>query len=928
MLSLQTITEELGTICRRRAWVVVTSQEDMDAVLGDISRVKKQDFSKIQGRFYKPLSLSSANVDEVIQSRLLAKRRDVKEDLCDVFRRQGDILKNQISFTDCGMTFKQYRDEADFAANYPFAPYQFQLVQKIFEAIRRVGATGAHLARGERSMLDAFQSAAKTVSASKVGVLVPLYDFYPAIESFLDTAVKKTIDQAETNPSLQEFDIKLLQSLFLIRYVDEMKGNVNNLVTLCLDWIDCDRLALRHRIEESLSRLEKQTLINRNGDVYFFLTNEERDISKEIKQVDLSGAEESGAIGENVFEDVLKGQRKHRYSVNAKNLDFNRRCDQFPIGQQKDGALLISLLTPLGDMYEGYEKARAILDSTAEGGCAIVKMGNDEALGRELRRYLQTEKYVRRKNDGTLPETTKRILRDRSEENAERRNRLTAMLGEMFASAEFFVNGQSLAIKAKTPLGALEEAMEYLVQNTFSKMGYLRHLTAEPLKEIQAVLRSNDVAKETQFLQSQQNNPQALDEVRDYLRLCAQKSHQAVLSEMLEKRYSLRPFGWPDDEVLLLLARLFVLGEIRFSMDGMPLETGKLYEAITTSAKRKKIVVSKRETSDPKAIHQARNLGKELFAEVGPDGEDALRSFLQGKLKDWKDSLAAFKPLADTGTYPGAEAISDSLALINPLLNDTDSRKFIERFNMLKDDLLGFGDAYHELEHFYSHQKAAWESLLKARAAFALNKFDLEKDEQAGPALRRIEEILSAKKPYGLIKKANGLIGTVEGVNSLLLSARKAQAVAKIEGFEASLKADFELAHGDVALHDVCFNPIGKLKAQIQSLESLAHIAQAESEAVRAFDAAVAGIEAFVAAAAAKSQKVTEPAGEGEAKGGFAESPAPAAPPTIKKQRVVKPASLLKASYLETSEDVDRFIAELRRELEAAIKNNERIQIR
>ena len=69
---------------------------------------------------------------------------DVEEDLRDVFRRQGDVLKNQISFTDCGMTFKQYRDEADFAASYPFAPYQFQLIQKIFEAIRRVGATGAH----------------------------------------------------------------------------------------------------------------------------------------------------------------------------------------------------------------------------------------------------------------------------------------------------------------------------------------------------------------------------------------------------------------------------------------------------------------------------------------------------------------------------------------------------------------------------------------------------------------------------------------------------------------------------------------------------------------------------------------------------------------------------------------------------------------
>src|SRR5207253_2296568 len=138
-----------------------------------------------------------------------------------------------------------------------FVPYQFQLLQKIFEAIRKAGATGLHLARGERSMLDAFQSAAKAVSINEVGVLVPLYDFYPSIESFLDTSVKKTIDQAETNPSLEPFDIHLLQVLFLIRYVEEMKGNLDNLVTLCLDEIDADRLALKQKIEDSLARLEK-----------------------------------------------------------------------------------------------------------------------------------------------------------------------------------------------------------------------------------------------------------------------------------------------------------------------------------------------------------------------------------------------------------------------------------------------------------------------------------------------------------------------------------------------------------------------------------------------------------------------------------------------------------------------------------------------
>ena len=152
MLNLQTITEELGTIWRRRAWVVVTSQEDMDTVLGDMSKTKKQDFSTIRGRFFPPLALSSANVDEVIQSRLLAKRPDAQVPLEAVFQQRGDILKNQLTFKNCGMSFRQFKDSEDFVKNYPFAPYQFQLIQKLFEAVRKAGATGMHLARGERSM--------------------------------------------------------------------------------------------------------------------------------------------------------------------------------------------------------------------------------------------------------------------------------------------------------------------------------------------------------------------------------------------------------------------------------------------------------------------------------------------------------------------------------------------------------------------------------------------------------------------------------------------------------------------------------------------------------------------------------------------------------------------------------------------------------
>nr|WP_162670461.1 hypothetical protein [Gemmata massiliana] len=203
-------------------------------------------------------------MDEVIQARLLAKTKETGPVLAQVYAAKGDILKHQLMFRRCGMTFRPFKDADDFGRNYPFAPYQFQLVQKVFEAIRKAGATGMHLARGEWSMLGAFQSAAKAVSDG-VEVLVPLFRFYPSIESFLDTSVKKTIDQAGANPSLQKYDIQLLQVLLLVRYVEEFKSNIDNLVTLCLDRIDADRLALKRKIEESLARLEKETLISRAG---------------------------------------------------------------------------------------------------------------------------------------------------------------------------------------------------------------------------------------------------------------------------------------------------------------------------------------------------------------------------------------------------------------------------------------------------------------------------------------------------------------------------------------------------------------------------------------------------------------------------------------------------------------------------------------
>ena len=157
MLNLQTIAEELGSHCHGRAWVIVTSQEAIDELS---KRIRENDFSKIQGRFDTKLSLSSISVDEVIKKRILEKHDYVEQRLRQIYLEKSAILKNLINFEDARGDLTGYSDEYEFALVYPFIPYQFKLLQNVFEQVRKRGSSGKHLSEGERSMLSAFKESA------------------------------------------------------------------------------------------------------------------------------------------------------------------------------------------------------------------------------------------------------------------------------------------------------------------------------------------------------------------------------------------------------------------------------------------------------------------------------------------------------------------------------------------------------------------------------------------------------------------------------------------------------------------------------------------------------------------------------------------------------------------------------------------------
>ena len=457
MLTLQTITENLGTICKGRAWIVVTSQADMDAVLGEMSSSKANDFSKIAGRFKTRLSLSSSNTDEVIQKRLLRKTPEADEHLRALFEKKGDILKNQITFDKSGPTLNNFDGPDSFVKNYPFAPYHFQLVQKVFEEIRKVGATGAHLAYGERSMLDAFQMAARSIEGRDVGALVPMHRFYESIEGFLDPAVKRTIEQALDNTTLDDFDVQMLRTLFMIRYVDLVKGTLDNLVTLCIEQVDEDKLSLRKTIEESVQRLEKESLITRNGDEFLFLTNEERDITRKIKATEIASSEENKALGELIFKDLLKDTNKYRHQANKQDYSIGRYLDGHTLDGRHETDIKVEMVTPLDIDYSLYSEASCINKSVEAEGQILFKLGDDNQFFSELRTWLRTNKFIKENDDGSQADLT-RIFADRGQENRERKKRLQSRIEALLQQAEVYALGQHLSLKSSSVQIALDES--------------------------------------------------------------------------------------------------------------------------------------------------------------------------------------------------------------------------------------------------------------------------------------------------------------------------------------------------------------------------------------------------------------------------------------------------------------------------------------
>lgn len=598
MTNLQTVAESLATKCQGRAWIIVTAQEDMDSVMGDMSKQQSNDFSRVQARFANRLKLTSADVAEVIQKRLLTKNDSGAELLKTVYNQQLNNFKTLFDFSDGGQHYQNFRDLEHFTYCYPFVPYQFPLFQSAIRGISmHNGFEGKANSVGERSMLGVFREVAMAIDNEPVGQLATFDRMFEGIRGALKSAIQSAINNAERHLG-DPYAVRVLKALFLVKYVKEFKATLRNLNVLMLERFGEDIPAQRKKLEAALNLLEQQTYIQRNGEFYEYLTDEEKDIEEEIKNTEIETADVIKELETLLFDGVIK-QRKVRYE-NAQDYAYTRKMDDRSLSREFE--LAIHIVTPLSDNFDNLTVQR--MQSMGRDELRVV-LPADARFMQDLTLHKRTEKYIRQ-NSSTQQEAVKRIIDAKGFQNTERLAELQDRAKELLGKAHLIINAADVEATSSDGQTRILKGFYQLIETTYPNLRMLRDVPfnendiGKYLRQAQDGLLGNDATSLTEPEQ----------ELLAYIQNNARSGVRTTVKTLLE-RFERKNYGWYYAAILCNLALLCARGKVEVRHDSNPLEGDNLERSLRNTNAHTTLVL---EPQIDFSASQVRHL-KEFFAD-------------------------------------------------------------------------------------------------------------------------------------------------------------------------------------------------------------------------------------------------------------------------------------------------------------------------
>lgn len=902
MLNLQTITEQLATHCPGRAWVFVTSQEELSGITKQMNERRSTDFSKIQGRFAIKVSLSTEEVTDVIARRLLTKSEQGASELDAMWQRLGAGFPSMFRFPEGSKKYDNYLTRDSFVAKYPFVDYQFEMFTQAMRGLSDNDLfTGRHSSVGARSLLGVCQQIAQELTDDELGTVASFDRFYDGIAAMLKSDVKDNIGRAAQDSHTRDpFTMSVLKVLLLVRYVDSFPASPRNIAVLLRRSLDQDATDLEERVVRALHVLSDQVYVQRQADgTYAYMTNEEKEVRREISQIIVEPRDVT---------DLLRADIRRHAGTSVASFVYpgtNRRMgvSLFVDGRREQAEpLVISVFTPQSSLdEEGIRHESVVRRDTLSMGLEV----SSEIL-EDVRVFCQTEEYVKRQAGATTG-LRKRIIQAHKDDNEQRRRAIGEAVKDALMRASLFVDGQEVPTgTAKQPEELVKLGLTRLAQQVYPRIEDAKPLAGLKDGQIASFLRDPEDA--TLDVDPGVDLAQSLaGECARWVEQARLQGGQNVYVKGAVEHYGQAPFGWDKNAVLAIVATALRLELLEAMENDRPLARTELEGALRDVNRQGRVLLQKKKHLDRAALADfQRFVGQFVPGESPQDGPSRVRA-VETKATDWVRLLKGYEP----GRYRFDGEVSEALGMLTPLTTTQHTEE-----EMLDPRILGgFDDLIEIVDDFLMpyrdfverHEQELRDALAEADG---LSIFELTEDGR-----RAIEELRAlAESPtlYVRTQEISPLVERIRGARVALVQAQRDKVLRRIDEAVVELRGSAEFKAASEHARLKVDAEMERLCSEVNRVSKPGHAEEVGRRLERRVDDLYAAlIASAVPAESADADDATE-----------AQRPAAGRPIIVRLEELLPRTS----GVLSTPEQVDEYVERVREQMLAAVRDGKQLR--
>lgn len=782
MLNLQTITEQLATHCPGRAWVFVTSQEELSGITKQMNERRSTDFSKIQGRFSIKVSLSTEEVTDVIARRLLTKSEQGASELDAMWQRLGAGFPSMFRFPEGTKKYDNYLTRDNFVARYPFVDYQFEMFTQAMRGLSDNDLfTGRHSSVGARSLLGVCQQIAQELTDDELGTVASFDRFYDGIAAMLKSDVKDNIGRAAQDSHTRDpFTMSVLKVLLLVRYVDSFQARPRNIAVLLRRSLDQDTTDLESRVGHALRVLSDQVYVQRQADgTYAYMTNEEKEIRREIGQIVVEPREVT---------DLLRTEIRRHVGTSAASFIYPGTSRRMAVSLFVDGRreqaepLVISVFTPQSSLDDDSIRHESVVrHDTLSLGLDV----SSEIL-EDVRVFCQTEEYVKRQA-GAASGLRKRIILTHKEDNEQRRRVIGEAVKEALMRASLFVDGQEV----KTGTADEPKDMIALGLTRLAQQVYPRIEDAKPL----ASVKDGQIAS---FLRDQEDAMLDVDPGVDIAQRLAGEcvqwveqtrvlNGQNVFVKNAIEYYGQAPFGWDKNAVLAIVATALRMELLEALENDRPLARTELEGALRDVNRQGRVLLQKKKHLDRAALADFQHfVGQFVPGESPQDGPSRVR-VVEAKASEWVKLLKGYR----SDWYSFDDEVAEALDLLTPLTTTqhTEEEMLAPHMRGGFDDLIEIVDEFlmPYREFVEGHEQELRDALAEAES---LSFFELTEDGKQ--AIDELGKLAGDSRLYVRTQEIAPLVRRIDAARRALVQAQRDKVLRRIDEAVSGIRGSSE----------------------------------------------------------------------------------------------------------------------------------------